>query len=92
VGPRYGIDEPSAELLATTHRSIIELADRLGCTTIAIPAISTGALGYPLDEAAPIALATVRDALALATDLREVTFVLYDDTAHQAFHWATLQV
>jgi Ca-activated chloride channel family protein len=85
VGPRYGIDEPCAELLATTHRHIIELADRLGCTRVAIPAISTGAFGYPLEEAAPVALATVRDALALAASLREVTFVLYDDVAHQAF-------
>jgi Ca-activated chloride channel family protein len=91
VGPRYGIDEPSAQLLAATHRSVIELADRIGCTTVALPAISTGEFGYPLEEAAPIALEAVRHALAAASSLRRVTFVLHTEDALRAFRRATIQ-
>jgi Ca-activated chloride channel homolog len=88
VGPRYGVDVPSAELLAAAHRRAIEVADDLGCTALALPALSTGIFGYPLDEAAPIALAAVRDALARASSLRHVTFVLYDDATFHTFRSA----
>jgi O-acetyl-ADP-ribose deacetylase (regulator of RNase III) len=90
VGPRYGIDEPSDELLAAAHRRAIEVADALGCASVAIPAISTGVFGYPVDEAAPIALRAVTDALARCTTLEHVTFVLYDAVTYAAYRSAAV--
>ncbi|TXS91397.1 O-acetyl-ADP-ribose deacetylase [Parahaliea maris] len=56
VGPRYGIDANPAQLLADAYRSTYRLALEHGCSRLAIPAISCGVYGYPLDEAARIAL------------------------------------
>ncbi|TNE91446.1 MAG: hypothetical protein EP330_05210 [Deltaproteobacteria bacterium] len=81
VGPRYAIDPEPASLLAGVHRRALKLAVDLGCRSVAFPAISTGAYGYPLDEAAPIALAVARQ----AWDLDEVRFVLFDQRAYDAF-------
>jgi len=92
VGPRYGIDVPSPDLLAAAHRRAIEVADSLGCTSIAVPAISTGVFGYPVDEAAPIALRATTDALARCVSIEHVTFVLYDDATLQAYRSAAAGV
>jgi Ca-activated chloride channel family protein len=89
VGPRYGIDLPSDQLLASAHRRAVEVADALGCTSLLIPAISTGVFGYPIDEAAPIALRTVEEALAACRNVREVTFVLYDAATLHAYRSAS---
>lgn len=56
VGPRYGIDPNPAQLLAGAYRSTYRLALEYDCIRLAIPAISCGVYGYPLDEAAEIAL------------------------------------
>lgn len=58
VGPRYGIDEPAAGLLASAYRNSLALARQHDCQRLAFPAISCGAYGYPLDEAAGIAMAS----------------------------------
>src|SRR5512137_2378048 len=58
VGPIYNGTPRDAELLAGVHRHALELASAYGIVSIAFPAISTGAYGYPLDEAAPVALRT----------------------------------
>jgi O-acetyl-ADP-ribose deacetylase (regulator of RNase III) len=89
VGPRHGIDLPSDQLLASAHRRAVEVADALGCTSLLIPAISTGVFGYPIDEAAPIALRTVEEALAACRNVREVTFVLYDAATLHAYRSAS---
>jgi O-acetyl-ADP-ribose deacetylase (regulator of RNase III) len=60
----------------------LEVADELGARTVAFPAISTGVYGYPLDEAAPVAIGAVRSAV---TDVEEVRFVLFDGAAWRAF-------
>ncbi len=89
VGPRYGRDPAKeAELLKSAHRESIRLAAENGCTSLAFPAISTGAYGYPLEEAAPVALRAVRDALANAPSIRLVRFVLFGDEALRAFEKA----
>src|SRR5690606_33187932 len=78
LGPVYGVDEPSAELLASCYRNALLLADREGLASVAFPAISTGAFGYPAGEAADVALRTVAET---ATELRSVSlvrFVLFD--------------
>jgi Ca-activated chloride channel family protein len=92
VGPRYGIDTPSDELLASAHRRAIEIADESGCTSVAIPAISTGVFGYPVIEAAPIAMRAVAEALTRCSSLRDVTFVLYDDVTLDVYRSASAGV
>jgi O-acetyl-ADP-ribose deacetylase (regulator of RNase III) len=77
VGPIWrGGAEGEAELLASCHRRAIELAAELGCTSIAFPAISTGAYGYPVELAAPVAIAATQDALTAnpAVELARLVF------------------
>jgi O-acetyl-ADP-ribose deacetylase (regulator of RNase III) len=79
VGPVYGGGgRGEAETLASCHRESIRLADEHGARSIAFPAISTGAYGYPPYEAAPIAIAAVAEALQSTTELRHARFVLFD--------------
>jgi len=89
VGPRYGREAAKeAELLASAHRECLRLAAENGCASIAFPAISTGAYGYPLEEAAPVALGAVKSVLAAGSRLLVVRFVLFNDAARQAFAFA----
>ena len=86
VGPIWsGGQQGEAETLASCYMESIRLADELQLQTMAFPAISTGIYGYPLDQAAEIAVASASGALEQATHLREVKFVLYDTTALQHF-------
>jgi O-acetyl-ADP-ribose deacetylase (regulator of RNase III) len=81
VGPVWqGGGHGEAELLAACYRNSLMRAEDRGLATIAFPAISTGVYGYPKDEAARIAIDTVRG--FAATSLREVVFCCYsaDDT------------
>jgi O-acetyl-ADP-ribose deacetylase (regulator of RNase III) len=82
VGPVYGREPDAASLLAACHTEALRLADELGARSIAFPAISTGAYGYPLDEAATVAIRAVREA---ETRLEEIRFVLFDAAAYEAF-------
>src|ERR1019366_2234085 len=86
VGPIWsGGQQREAETLASCHQESIRVADELQLQTVAFPAISTGVYGYPLDQAAEIAVASAARALVQATHVREVKFVLYDTTALQYF-------
>jgi O-acetyl-ADP-ribose deacetylase len=87
VGPVYAVDADPPASLAACHRACLRVAAGLGVRTIAFPAISTGVYGYPIDEAAPIAVAAVRAALGdgTAPDVTEVRFVLFSAAAHDAF-------
>lgn len=79
VGPVYGRDEPADQLLATCYRESLACADEAGAQSIAFPALSTGAFGYPLDEAADIAVATLLDELPRMASLRHVRMVLFSE-------------
>lgn len=84
VGPVYGLyDGEEARLLAACYRNSLALAADHGLETIAFPAISTGVYGYPKDEAARVALATVRLALEEHAGIREIRLVYFseDDAA-----------
>lgn len=85
VGPVYSRREDRSALLASCHTESLRVADEIGARTIAFPAISTGVYGYPLDEAAPVAIAAVRRA---TTRVVEVRFVLFDRAAYEAFETA----
>lgn len=82
VGPVYTKATDRSHLLASCHIESLRLADELGATTLAFPAISCGIYGYPLHLAAPVAIAAVRSA---PTEVAEVRFVLYDEVALDAF-------
>ena len=82
VGPTYAASKDKSQLLADCFRNSLRIADELGAATVAFPAISTGVYRWPLDDAARIALATVR---ASETLVNEVRFVLFDQSAYEAF-------
>ena len=82
VGPVYSKNEDRSHVLASCHVESVRVADELGARTIVFPAISTGVYGYPLDEAASVAMRAVRDA---HTSVEEIRFVLFDRTAFAAF-------
>jgi O-acetyl-ADP-ribose deacetylase (regulator of RNase III) len=85
VGPVYEREAEPARLLASCHTESLRVADELGAKTVAFPAISTGVYGYPVDEAASVAVDAVRGA---RTSVEEVRFVLFGDDAFEAFRRA----
>ncbi|WP_421107312.1 O-acetyl-ADP-ribose deacetylase [Streptomyces sp. NEAU-S77] len=82
VGPVWSATEDRSGLLASCYRESLRVADELGARTVAFPAISTGVYRWPMDDAARIAVETVR---AADTAVEEVRFVLFDEPAYAAF-------
>lgn len=85
VGPVYSTSEDRSELLASCYRESLRVADELGAQTVAFPAVSAGAYGWPLPDAARIALGTVAQT---PTHVREARFVLFTAAALDAFRAA----
>lgn len=81
LGPVHGRDEPSDELLASCYEEALRLAEENGLASVAFPALSTGAFGYPMDEAARVALGTVLNAMDGLENVERIRFVLYDEAA-----------
>jgi O-acetyl-ADP-ribose deacetylase (regulator of RNase III) len=82
VGPVYNANEDRSRILASCHTESLRVADQVGATSVAFPAISTGVYGYPLELAAPVAIRAVREA---KTEVGDVSFVLFDAPAYDAF-------
>ena len=90
VGPVWrGGAEREPELLASAHRRAVEVASELGCRSIAFPAISCGAYGYPANLAASVATAAVREAIDARPAIELVRFVLFSDDLFAAFSRAS---
>jgi O-acetyl-ADP-ribose deacetylase (regulator of RNase III) len=85
VGPVYAATADPAGELASCHTESLRVADQLGARTVAFPAISTGVFGYPVQEAAGVAVGAVRGA---ETEVEEVRFVLFGREAFEAFERA----
>ena len=81
LGPVYGVDEPSDRLLASVYRNALRLAEEHEVRSIAFPAISTGAFGYPMEAAARIALTTILDEVPGLSVVTRIRFVLYGQDA-----------
>ena len=77
LGPVYGQDRPEAELLAGCYRNALALAEENGIDSIAFPAISTGVFGYPVEEAAEVAIKTVVEEAQRLEHVRLIRFVLF---------------
>ena len=84
LGPVYGRDEPSDELLRAGYENALQRAEEHEISSVAFPAISTGTFGYPLDEAARIAVQTLLDAAPDLNSVTHVRFVLFDENTYQA--------
>jgi O-acetyl-ADP-ribose deacetylase len=83
VGPVwYGGNDDEPELLASCYQAAIKLAASHGCARVALPAISTGAYGYPLEEAARVSLTATRAALNVSPSVKEARFWLFDHATH----------
>jgi O-acetyl-ADP-ribose deacetylase len=93
VGPvwRGGRDGEPA-LLASCHRRAVALAAEHHCPVVAFPAISTGVYGYPVADAATVAVNAVADALENHPEVREARFWLFDAAAYDAFATALSQL
>ncbi|MET7431149.1 O-acetyl-ADP-ribose deacetylase [Streptomyces flaveolus] len=82
VGPVYSAEEDRSHLLASCYRESLRVADELGARTVAFPAVSTGVYRWPMEDAARIAVETVRNT---PTAVEEARFVLFDERAYEAF-------
>lgn len=78
LGPVYGRDEPSDELLRACYENALQRAEENDITSIGFPAISTGAFGFPTLEAAHIALRTMIDQAPHLESVEHIRFVLFD--------------
>ncbi|HEX2145032.1 MAG TPA: macro domain-containing protein, partial [Glycomyces sp.] len=81
----YSATGDRSDLLASCYRESLRVADELGATSIAFPAVSAGVYGWPPESAAAIAVATVRQT---ATAIEDIRFVLFDEDVLAAFQRA----
>ncbi|RFA29019.1 RNase III inhibitor [Alkalilimnicola ehrlichii] len=81
LGPVYGVDEPAAERLAACYRNALRRAEEQSMQSLAFPAISTGAFGYPFDLAMRVAFATVLEQTNTLQSVRLIRFVFADERA-----------
>ena len=89
VGPVYAKREDRTPLLQNAYRSSLRVARELGAATVAFPAVSAGIYGWPMDDAARIAVSTVRAVLSSGVgSVQLVRFVLFNDEALRAFRTA----
>jgi O-acetyl-ADP-ribose deacetylase (regulator of RNase III) len=93
VGPKWrGGVAGEAELLASCYERAVELASAHNCRRIAFPAISTGVYGYPLEQAADVALGATHAALRTHPDIAEARFWLFDQGAYGVFSTALAEL
>ena len=89
VGPRWqGGRKREADLLTSAYKTSLTLAREHRCRTVAFPSISTGIYGYPLEEAAPIALQTVKQFIEEHPGFETIRFVLFDEVTLKAYREA----
>lgn len=90
VGPVYGQDQPAADLLADCYRNSLAVADKAGAESIAFPALSTGVFGYPMEDAAEVAIGTLLEELPRRSTLRHARMVLFGEN-DERLHAETLE-
>ncbi|GCF08289.1 O-acetyl-ADP-ribose deacetylase [Dictyobacter arantiisoli] len=88
VGPIYQSRPEDARLLKSAYQSCLELAEHYQIQSIAFPSLSTGAYGYPVNLAAPLALTTILDHLQTPTSLQRILLVLFDQRTYTTYQQA----
>ncbi len=78
LGPVFGVDKPEERLLADCYRNALRIAEDSKIDSVAFPSISTGAFGFPMEDAARIAFQTIKDILPELNNVRLIRFVLFD--------------
>lgn len=91
LGPVYGTDKPKDQLLADCYRNALKLADEQGIKRLAFPALSTGAFGYPAEEAAQVCAATLEAVIPSLHKVRLIRFVLFNEAARHTLHQSLAQ-
>lgn len=81
LGPVYGVDKPEDVLLANCYKNALKLAEEHRINSIAFPAISTGAFGFPIKDATEIAFRTIKDTIPGLRHVRQIRFVLHDQSS-----------
>src|SRR6056297_2784610 len=85
LGPVYGVDKPEAELLNKSYKNSLEIAEENEIESIGFPAISTGAFGYPIKEAAKISLKTVKKEADNLKSVKSIRFVLFSAKDYEVY-------
>lgn len=85
LGPVYGRDKPEDKLLADCYRNALLLADKHKTPSVAFPAISAGAFGYPVEEAAAVAMDTVYQTIPELRHVKTIRIVLFGELDLQEF-------
>lgn len=85
VGPIYDAHPDPEKLLRESYWNSLDLARENDLTTISFPLLSTGAFGYPVDEASRVAVGTFREYIREGDDLTEIRMVLFEDTDYETF-------
>lgn len=85
LGPVYGRDEPAADLLARCHAEALARAEERGVRSVGFPALSTGAFGYPTQEAAEVAVAEVVRRAAGLESVERIRFVLFREEDERVY-------
>ncbi|MDX1672553.1 MAG: macro domain-containing protein [Balneolaceae bacterium] len=81
LGPVYGRDKPEDQLLADCYRNALDRAEENGIKSVAFPSISTGAFGYPMEEAARVAFETISEKAEDLSSVKLIRFVLWGEDA-----------
>jgi len=81
LGPVYGRDKPSDRLLADCYKNALRLAEENKLETVGFPAISTGAFGYPMEDAARVAMASIKEEIPKLEYVTTIRFVLWGEDA-----------
>lgn len=76
LGPVYGVDRPEEKYLADCYRNALELAEEKNIASIAFPSLSTGAFGFPMEDAAEIAFNTIKEVIPGLKNVRLIRFIL----------------
>lgn len=93
VGPVWqGGDKGESKVLASCYQYCLRLAHGMKLRSIVFPSISTGAFGYPVEEAAPLAIDAIRLALTAGATVEDVTFCLFDATTLAAYESAAKEL
>jgi O-acetyl-ADP-ribose deacetylase (regulator of RNase III) len=85
LGPRWEIDTPEEELLRHCYSRALKLADKNEITSVAFPALSTGAFGYPIEEATEVAVDEVLGQLDELTSVQRIRFVVFSDGDREVY-------